>query len=162
MQLFQSSVLKQHLASLAKDDIAKAFEHYKSNFLPKVENIKTMKEEQYQSGFLSDIFVDILGYTLSPNENYNLTSEQKNLSDSKKADAAVLKDAKVIPVIELKSSKTKSMDNIVEHSDSIDSLVDFLQNSEPMALASSCSGLKSPIPKSYARSLVSNSTPLIY
>jgi len=113
MQLFQNSVLKQYLSSFHKDDILKAFEIYKSDFLPKIENIKTMKEEQYQSGFLNDIFVDILGYTLSPNENYNLTTEQKNLTDSKKADGAILKDGKVIAVIELKSTKTKSMDSIV-------------------------------------------------
>ena len=54
-----------------------------------------------------------MGYTLNPAPNYNLTTEQKNLTDSKKADGAVLKDGKVIAVIELKSTKTKSMDKIV-------------------------------------------------
>jgi len=54
-----------------------------------------------------------LGYTLSPNEKYNLTTEQKNLSDSKKADGAVFKDSKVIAVIELKSTKTKNMQSFV-------------------------------------------------
>ena len=54
-----------------------------------------------------------MGYTLNPTPDYNLIAEQKNLSDSKKADGAVLKDGKVIAVIELKSTKTKSMDKIV-------------------------------------------------
>ena len=113
MQLFQNSVLKYHLASINKEATAKAFTIYKQDFLPKIENIKKSKEEQYQYGFLDDLFVKVLGYTLNPAPNYNLTTEQKNLTDSKKADGAVLKDGKVIAVIELKSTKTKSMDKIV-------------------------------------------------
>ena len=95
MQLFQNSVLKYHLASINKEAIAKAFQIYKEDFLPKIENIKTSKEEQYQYGFLDDLFVKVLGYTLNPAPNYNLTTEQKNLTDSKKVDGAVLKDGKV-------------------------------------------------------------------
>ena len=113
VQLFQNSVLKQHLASINKEPILKAFEIYKKDFLPKIENIKNSKEEQYQYGFLDDLFVKVLGYTLNPTPNYNLTTEQKNLTDSKKADGAVIKDEKVIAVIELKSTKTKMMDKIV-------------------------------------------------
>jgi predicted type IV restriction endonuclease len=113
MHLFQNSVLQQYLASLNQEPISKAFEVYKKDFLPKIENIKSSKEEQYQYGFLDDLFVKVLGYTLNPTPNYNLTTEQKNLTDSKKADGAVLKDGKVIAVIELKSTKTKMMDKIV-------------------------------------------------
>ena len=51
MQLFQNSVLKQHLASINKEPILKAFEIYKKDFLPKIENIKNSKEEQYQYKF---------------------------------------------------------------------------------------------------------------
>ncbi|MBA1420560.1 MAG: N-6 DNA methylase [Epsilonproteobacteria bacterium] len=54
-----------------------------------------------------------MGYTLHPTPEYNLIAEQKNLSDAKKADGAVLREGKVIAVIELKSTKTKSMDKIV-------------------------------------------------
>jgi len=113
MHLFQNSVLQQYLASLNQEPISKAFKVYKKDFLPKIENIKSSKEEQYQYGFLDDLFVKVLGYTLNPTPNYNLTTEQKNLTDSKKADGAVLKDGKVIAVIELKSTKTKMMDKIV-------------------------------------------------
>jgi type I restriction-modification system DNA methylase subunit len=113
VQLFQNSVLKQHLASINQEPIVKAFEIYKKDFLPKIENIKNSKEEQYQYGFLDDLFVKVLGYTLNPTPNYNLTTEQKNLTDSKKADGAIIKDGKVIAVIELKSTKIKVMDKIV-------------------------------------------------
>jgi len=113
MQLFQNSVLKYYLSTLNLEAIEKAFTVYQEDFLPKIENIKKSKEEQYQYGFLEDLFVKVLGYTLNPTPNYNLTTEQKNLTDSKKADGAVLKDGKVIAVIELKSTKTKSMDKIV-------------------------------------------------
>jgi predicted type IV restriction endonuclease len=114
MSLFQNSVLRNHLKNIDKDTVAHAFETYKTLFLPKIANIKTSKEEQYQYGFLDDLFVKVLGYTLNPTPDYNLIAEQKNLSDSKKADGAVLKDGKVIAVIELKSTKTKAMDKIVD------------------------------------------------
>lgn len=113
MALFQNSVLRNHLKNIDKSLVLQAFETYRKAFLPKIENIKTSKEEQYQYGFLDDLFVKVLGYTLNPTPNYNLIAEQKNLSDSKKADGAILKDDKVIAVIELKSTKTKSMDKIV-------------------------------------------------
>ncbi len=113
MAFFQTSVLREHLKNIDIADTTKAYEEYKTSFLSKVENIKTSKEEQYQYGFLEDIFVKVLGYTLNPTENYNLTTELKNQSDSKKVDGAILKDEKVIAVIELKSTKTKTMDSIV-------------------------------------------------
>ena len=113
MSLFQNSVLRNHLKNIDNTSILQAFEVYKKEFLPKIANIKTSKEEQYQYGFLDDLFVKVLGYTLNPTPDYNLIAEQKNLSDSKKADGAVLKEGKVIVVIELKSTKTKSMDKIV-------------------------------------------------
>ncbi|RRS30202.1 MAG: hypothetical protein P794_08005 [Epsilonproteobacteria bacterium (ex Lamellibrachia satsuma)] len=114
MSLFQRSVLRNYLKNIDTTSVAKAYETYKHEFLPKIANIKTSKEEQYQYGFLDDLFVKVLGYTLNPTPNYNLIAEQKNISDSKKADGAVLKDGKVIAVIELKSTKTKAMDKIVD------------------------------------------------
>ncbi len=113
MTLFQNSVLRNFLQNIDKTDALQAYTSYKKDFLPKIANIKTSKEEQYQYGFLDDLFVKVLGYTLNPTPAYNLIAEQKNLSDAKKADGAVLKEGKVIAVIELKSTKTKSMDKIV-------------------------------------------------
>jgi len=113
MALFQNSVLRNHLEHTDLKSLTLAYENYEKYFLSKVDNIKTSKEEQYQYGFLEDIFVKALGFTLNPTENFNITTEFKNQSDSKKADGAILKDGKVIAVIELKSTKTKSMDSIV-------------------------------------------------
>jgi len=114
MSLFQNSVLRNYLQNLDTTLALQAYERYRSDFLPKIANIRTSKEEQYQYGFLDDLFVKILGYTLNPSPDYNLIAEQKNLSDSKKADGAVLRDGNVIAVIELKSTKTRSMDKIVD------------------------------------------------
>jgi len=113
MSLFQNSVLRNYLKNIDTTPALQAYERYRSDFLPKIANIRTSKEEQYQYGFLDDLFVKILGYTLNPSPEYNLIAEQKNLSDAKKADGAVLRDGNVIAVIELKSTKTKSMEKIV-------------------------------------------------
>jgi hypothetical protein len=52
-------------------------------------NIRNSKEEEYQEGFLRDLFVTVLGYTLKPQINHNLYRELKNVNDSKKADGDV-------------------------------------------------------------------------
>ncbi len=114
MSLFQNSVLRSHLKNIDTEAVARAFEVYKTVFLPKIENIKSSKEEQYQYGFLDDLFVKVLGYTLNPTPGYDLIAEQKNVSDSKKADGAILKEGEVIAVIELKSTRTKVMEKIVD------------------------------------------------
>ncbi len=113
MALFQNSVLRNYLKNVDQAEVILAFELYQKEFLPKITNIRTSKEEQYQYGFLDDLFVKVLGYKLNPTPDYNLIAEQKNLTDSKKADGAILKEGKVIAVIELKSTKTKSMEKIV-------------------------------------------------
>jgi len=69
--------------------------------------IKTLKEEEYQDGFLRDIFINVFGYTLKPDANFNLVREFKNQTDDKKADGAILQDDKAIAIIELKSYKTE-------------------------------------------------------
>jgi len=114
MTLFQNSVLRNYLKNIDTASASKAYETYKQEFLPKMANIRTSKEEQYQYGFLDDLFVKVLGYTLNPSPGYDLIAEQKNVSDSRKADGAILKDGEVIAVIELKSTKTRSMDRIVD------------------------------------------------
>jgi len=114
MSLFQNSVLRNHLKSVDRERTAQAYARYRSVFLPKIENIKTSKEEQYQYGFLEDLFVKVLGYRLYPAPSYDLIAEQKNVSNAKKADGAILKEGEVIAVIELKSTKTRSMDRIVD------------------------------------------------
>jgi len=116
MEIFQRSVIKKHQKNLDKEEISNAFQIFKKFYrnAKRIENIKQLKEENYQEGFLREIFVQVLGYTINPDENYNLTTEFKNLTDSKKADGAILKDGKAVRVIELKSLKTKNLENIKE------------------------------------------------
>ena len=75
-------------------------------------NILNSKEEQFQEGFLRELFVKILGYTLNPDPNFNLTTEKKNETNSKKADGAILVDDKVVGVIELKDHKTPDLSKV--------------------------------------------------
>jgi len=115
MNIFQKSVINKHLKNLDKEQVEKAYRTFKENYSSrKIAKIRELKEEEYQDGFLRDIFVDVLGYTLKPNENYNLVREYKNQKDGKKADAAILKDNKAIAVIELKSTKTKDLKTVTE------------------------------------------------
>jgi tRNA G10 N-methylase Trm11 len=104
--MFSDRVFKNHLKNIKEAKYADRFGNLK-DFLASKENILKSKEENYQAGFLNDIFVKVLGYTLFPRPNWNLTTEFKNISDSKKVDGAVLKDRNPIAVVELKSVKTK-------------------------------------------------------
>lgn len=114
MALFQTSVLKSHLALLNEAEVDKAYKKYQKYFWNTTiqENIKTAKEEQYQATFLNELFVNILGYTLFPNPNSNLTTEFKNEKNARKADGAILKDGNAIGVIELKGTNTKDLESI--------------------------------------------------
>lgn len=115
MSMFQKSVINKYLASLDQDQIETSYQAFKSKYTSaKIEKIKRMKEEEYQDGFLRDLFVSSLGYTLKPDDNFNLVREFKNQTGGKKADGAVLKDGKAIAVIELKSTKTKELKSITE------------------------------------------------
>jgi len=112
--LFQKNIVKKFLASLPEEQVTEAWRRYQAYFLdPAIQaNIQQSKEEQFQEGFLRELFVKILGYTLNPSPNYNLITEQKNETNSKKADGAILLDGKVIGVIELKDHKTTDLSKI--------------------------------------------------
>ncbi len=117
MSLFQSSVIAKHLQSQNKESIAIKWEAFKNHFHnPKVqEEIKSLKEEQYQGEFLEDFFVKILGYTKpasSSETKFNLTTEYKNVKDSKKADGAIIINDVVKAVIELKGTNTTDLGKI--------------------------------------------------
>ena len=114
MSLFQSIVIEKYVRELDNTQLETAwqtFSHCFSN-LAKQDNIRLSKEEQYQEGFLRDLFVDVFGYTLNPNPDYNLTTEFKNQTGSKKADGAILKDGDAIGVIELKGMNTTDLSKI--------------------------------------------------
>ena len=117
MSLFQKSVITKYLNTQNKERISVKWESYKTHFLnPKVqEEIRSLKEEQYQGEFLEDLFVKILGYTKPASSSetpYNLTTEYKNVKDSKKADGAIIIDTKVKAVIELKGTNTTDLGKI--------------------------------------------------
>jgi type I restriction-modification system DNA methylase subunit len=117
MPLFQKSVVVKYLKSQSTHLLLAKWNDYKNHFLnPKVqEEIKDLKEEQYQGEFLEELFVKILGYTkpaTSSETKFNLTTEYKNVKDSKKADGAILIDDKVRAVIELKGTNTTDLGKI--------------------------------------------------
>ena len=115
MSIFQESVIKKFLDTLGEDKMETAYQVFQKKFSPKkIATIKTLKEEEYQDGFLRDLFVDVLGYTLKPDDNFNLVREFKNQSDGKKADGAILQENKAKAVIELKSTKTKDLKLVTE------------------------------------------------
>lgn len=114
MALFQTSVLKKYINLQELAVVEKAYRKYQKYFLnPTIqENIKSSKEEQFQATFLTELFVNILGYTINPSPNYNITTEFKNQKNARKADGAILKDTQAIGVIELKGTKTKDLESI--------------------------------------------------
>lgn len=114
MALFQSSVLKKYLAAQEHRPMHEAFAAYLTYFHnPRIrDNIRAAKEEQFQEGFLRELFVKIFGYTINPEPDFNLTTELKNIKDSKKTDGAILKDGNALAVIELKGTDTKDLDKI--------------------------------------------------
>ena len=114
MALFQKSVLNKYLREINDSRIAELYSIYSSYFLNLEiqQNIRDSKEEQFQEGFLRELFVNVLGYTINPNPNYNLTTELKNETGAKKADGAILVNGKAIGVIELKSTSTKDLESI--------------------------------------------------
>ena len=114
MSLFQPSVLKKYLSQQDAALVQKAYKKYAKYFHNAAiqENIRNSKEEQFQEGFLRELFVDILGYTLNPAPTFNLTTELKNIKGAKKVDGAILKDGNALGVIELKGTNTKDLESI--------------------------------------------------
>ena len=117
MSLFQKSVVNKYLKNLDRQVLLDKWNAYKNHFLnPSVQvDIRNLKEEQYQGEFLEDLFVKILGYTKpasSSETKFNLTTEYKNVKDSKKADGAIIFDDKVKAVIELKGTNTTDLGKI--------------------------------------------------
>jgi type I restriction-modification system DNA methylase subunit len=112
--MFQNTIIKKYISSQNKDsqlvkwDLFKKFFHGKE----RQDSIRELKEEEYQEGFMRDLFVGILGYILKPSDNYNLVLEKKNVKDSKKADSAIIFNDKVVSVIELKGTNTTDLGKV--------------------------------------------------
>lgn len=114
MSLFQKNVVTKYLQAQDKNLLEQKWNDFRSHFhnVTIQENIRNSKEEQYQEGFLRDLFVRIFGYTLNPDTDFNLTTELKNVKDSKKADGAIIINEKVKAVIELKGTNTTDLGKI--------------------------------------------------
>ena len=112
--LFQKTVVNKYLLALPRETTEQPWLAYQHYFLNKdiQQNILQSKEEQFQEGFLRELFVKVLGYTLNPSPDYNLITEQKNETNAKKADGAILMDGEVAGVIELKDHKTTDLSKV--------------------------------------------------
>ncbi|GGW49912.1 Eco57I restriction-modification methylase domain-containing protein [Arenibacter certesii] len=114
MALFQTSVLINYLAQQENSKVEKAYKAYSKYFLNLEiqENIRRSNEEQFQATFLIELFVNVLGYTINPSPNYNLTTEYKNEKNNRKADGAILSKGATLAVVELKGTRTKDLESI--------------------------------------------------
>ena len=95
--LFQKTIIKKYLGLIDDVLVNAAWKKFQAYFLDvQIQaNIQQSKEEQFQEGFLRELFVNELGYTLKPSPDFNLITEKKNETNSKKADGAIQKDDKV-------------------------------------------------------------------
>ena len=113
MSLFQESIIRKHLGYLDQELVDQAYLRFNEVYsAKKISNIKIAKEEQYQEGFIKDIFGAVLGYSVFPEQPFNIQTEKKNESNSKKADGAIFKGENVVGVIELKDNKTRNLDAV--------------------------------------------------
>jgi hypothetical protein len=104
MALFQQSVLKKYISDINKAQLQNAWQLFQQHFFnPDIQqNIRNSKEEEYQKGFVRDLFVNVSGYTLNPQPNYNFVLERKTVADAAKSDGAILLNGEVASVVELK------------------------------------------------------------
>lgn len=114
MSLFQQSVLKKYLTDIDKSQLENAWQLFREHFFNPViqQNIRDSKEEEYQEGFVRDLFVNVLGYTLNPQPQYNFVLEKKTVTDATKSDGAILLNGEVTAVVELKDTGTPDLDKV--------------------------------------------------
>lgn len=114
MSLFQKTIINKYLKTQNQENLNNKWDLFCKHFhnAEIQENIRNSKEEQYQGEFLIDLFVNVLGYTKNPTPNFNLTTEYKNVKDSKKADGAIIINDKVLAIIELKGTNTTDLSKI--------------------------------------------------
>ncbi len=114
MPLFQQSVLKKYISDLDKILLQAAWQLFQQHFFNASiqQNIRNAKEEEYQEGFIRDLFVNVLGYTLNPQPNYNFVLEKKSVTDATKSDGAILLNGEVLSVVELKDTGTPDLDKV--------------------------------------------------
>ena len=118
MAMFQKGIIDKYLREIDKDLLDEKYSLFKSIFFSseKQKNIRESKEEQYQEGFIRDLFCRVLGYTIKPEANYNILTELKNetsdKNNAKKSDAAIIINGEVKAVIELKGTNTTDLNRV--------------------------------------------------
>jgi hypothetical protein len=114
MPLFQSSIVKKYINDIDLRKLDSQWAIFKNHFLnPEIQkNIQNLKEEEYQEGFIRDLFVKVLGYTLNPQPGYDFVLEKKSVTDATKSDGAILLDGKIIAVVELKDTSTTDLGKV--------------------------------------------------
>ena len=112
--LIQKTIINKYKKALPQETTMLPWAAFQAYFLNTdiQQNILQSKEEQFQEGFLRELFVKVLGYTLNPSPDYNLITEKKNETNAKKADGAILADGEVVGVIELKDHKTTDLSKV--------------------------------------------------
>jgi len=71
MGLFQTTIIKKYIKG-NEDKISADYKLFAAYFHSSAiqRNIHKLKEEQFQEGFLRELFVNILGYTLKDTEKF--------------------------------------------------------------------------------------------
>ncbi|MCP2037319.1 TaqI-like C-terminal specificity domain-containing protein [Chryseobacterium sp. HSC-36S06] len=112
--MFQKTIIKKYLKTQDSQTLQEKWIEFQNHFHNTIiqDNIRNSKEEQYQEGFLRDLFVNIFGYILNPTVGFNLTTELRNIKDAKKADGGILIEEHVVGVIELKGTNTTDLGKV--------------------------------------------------
>ena len=116
--MFQKKIIDKYIGQIEQETLDTAFFAFRGIFADseKQANIRASKEEQYQEGFIRDLFCSVLGYTIKPEAGYNILTELKNettdKNNSQKSDGAIVIDGLVKAVIELKGTKTTDLDRV--------------------------------------------------
>lgn len=119
--MFQKSIIEKYLSKLDTKLLREKYELFCANYKneTKIANIRALKEEQYQEGFIRDVFCSVLNYTIKPEPDYNilteLKNETKNKNNARKSDGAICEEndeSRVRAVIELKGTDTTDLDTV--------------------------------------------------
>ena len=112
--MFQKRIIDKYLNYIDKELIENKYNVFQKVYgnPEKQANIRSSKEEEYQTTFICDLFCTVLGYTIKPEPNFNILREVKNKDDAKKADGAIKINGDYKAVIELKGTNTTDIDSI--------------------------------------------------
>ncbi len=114
MALFQKSVQNDYLNRVQDSSIKEYWEYYDSYFNnPEQQKlIEGISERKFYSEFISKLFGKCLGYNTSLSEDQNYFIEEKNETDSGKADGAVKVNGEVVAVMEFKDTTTTNLKDV--------------------------------------------------